>query len=107
MDYHITTEQIMDLLPIVADNRTWTNNCGYIRSDANECPICAIINEINGTVKHTIFAGVSIRSLSLVCDDDVSAIVYAADDTGYGMSNIDQIRSIRARMIDILNPVNV
>lgn len=46
----VSINDIIDLLPIVAD-RGWTARAGsstrLIRSGDGECPICALLNEIN------------------------------------------------------------
>lgn len=53
----MTVDDILDLMPIVA-NQTWTVRGGgcAIRSERNQCPICALVTEISDGAIHQYLA---------------------------------------------------
>ena len=48
MNKQETIECLLDLLPILADRGWHSESRGELRSYYSECPICALVNEIEG-----------------------------------------------------------
>lgn len=107
----ITTQTLLDLLPIVATNRMWrVDSAGNVRSDRNECPICAIVNEIDGGW-WTTTALVALESLARRGRIDSSKSIYciggfmrAADN--FFAPNEDEACRVRAAILAGLGLAN-
>ena len=57
-----TTQELLDLLPIVADQK-WRVTFGSVRNQDGACPICAVVNEITGENTHKVDAHAAMNSL--------------------------------------------
>lgn len=69
-----------ELLPIVADQQWKVDKFGYIRNERNQCPVCAIVNEIVGMPYFTVQAYSAVSSLGIANYlTDAEQIVFAAD----------------------------
>lgn len=60
----ITTEQILDLLPIVADQEWKIEGC-VIRNTEGVCPICAVVNEIIGEKNWRLMAVTALNDIGV------------------------------------------
>lgn len=95
-------QTIIDLLPITTENRSWkVLPSGRIRSNFGECPACAVINEIEGTIIETISPHFAIKHIDGEYPDneimdDISYIVTAADRKSDD--------TLRQYFIEVLNP---
>ena len=69
-----------ELLPIVADQQWKIDKFGYIRNERNQCPVCAIVNEIIGMPYYTHQAYSAVASIGIANYlTDAEQIVFAAD----------------------------
>jgi hypothetical protein len=65
---NITSQDILDLLPIVQD-RGWTIEHDLIRDRDNRCPVCALVHELSGgEIRYTYDAGMAVAELLGVFD---------------------------------------
>ena len=46
------SQDVIDLLPIVADRGWMVTRLGWMRDKDNRCPLCAFTNEVAGTQWH-------------------------------------------------------
>ena len=109
---HITREGLLGLLPIVADQQWKVKRLnGPIRNQFDECPICAIVNEINGNHQFQVNVDESLESLGLrhmsvglvgdvMCAADLDYSKYAI------LTNYTELIDIRTEMMQILNVVD-
>lgn len=59
----ITAQDILDLLPIVADRGWRERRDGFIRDKDGRCPVCALVHEVtHGKVDFTFMAELSYKS---------------------------------------------
>lgn len=83
----ITAQDIIDLLPIVAD-RGWSVRSsgrmrGTIRDRDDRCPVCALVNEIDPRVDYHLSYSVALRAIDIdAVDFDVANVVSSADFPG-------------------------
>jgi hypothetical protein len=57
----ITIDDVIDLLPIIADRQFAVEEDGAIRDERNRCPLCALANEIDPVVDYCGFASAALR----------------------------------------------
>ena len=94
-DQHITNQELLDLLPLVADQQ-WSKAYGAaIRNQDGACPICAIVNEINGERKFTTDAFAALNTLGVYFG--YGHFVLAADVKEYDS------HQVREQMLQILH----
>lgn len=92
----ITTQELLDLLPIVADQQ-WRVTFDTIRNQDGACPICAVVNEITGEKNYRLDADSALRALGYY--------------TGFGefllSADFDSVnptrRAIRQQMLQLLH----
>ena len=95
---YVSTQELLDLLPLVADQK-WTVRglSKAIRNSLGECPICAIVNEINNSKQFRLDAGPALGSLGVVIG--YATFLLAADGV---RNNIVDIDSTREQILQIL-----
>lgn len=60
----VTIEDILDLLPIVAD-REWSVDDQQIRDADGRCPICALVHEIDPTSHFSLLASCALEHINV------------------------------------------
>lgn len=75
----ITAQDILDLLPIVADRGWQIDSTGFIRDTSWSCPICALLNETHGRGEK-VAAGNAWEGVGFRDDAGMKSIVGAADN---------------------------
>lgn len=80
----LTVENILGLLPIVADRGWQLDVTGRVRDKNGACPLCALVNEIKGEERWTITYGLAMLDLGIYAYDEsrmaANAIALAADN---------------------------
>lgn len=74
----INPEDIIDLLPIVADQEWIVRKSGAIRNLVGECPACAVLNKISETRPSSTNIALSCQPLNILLRG-LSLFVDAAD----------------------------
>ena len=75
----ITAQDLLDLMPIVAD-RGWLLAVTEVIRDADgRCPVCALANEIDPLIENKIFGHEAFGRLDIDEPDAISRIMTAAD----------------------------
>lgn len=82
----VTAQQIIDLLPIVAE-RDWRLRDGAIRDSDNFCPVCALVQEIDPSSPYKLFAWQALDRIG-VTGNAAYDLMEAADEGDGGIMGV-------------------
>lgn len=95
----ITTNDIIELLPIVAHKQWTVNMYDEIRDEDGRCPICSLIHEIDSDIDVYLTPSIAFEDLGLTMDESKLDNFMDAADTEY-TSGVK--KSIRNKMLKAL-----